>query len=133
MLDLLDAKQCASLLQRTLALPAARYFHANAGLYVGGDLVDADPDAIDRMLNLNVNVVMKNVHNVLPHMIERGTGDIIVTSRWPHISAVGAGVCPSKWAVNCLCRPCAARCSSTASAWLYLARAGHHLAAGRLA
>ncbi len=32
------------------------------------------------MLNLNVNVVMKNVHDVLPHMIERRTGDIIVTS-----------------------------------------------------
>ena len=76
-LDLLDARQCASLLQRTLALAGQLdIFHANAGLYVGGDLVDADPDAIDRMLNLNVNVVMKNVHNVLPHMIERGTGDI---------------------------------------------------------
>src|ERR1700682_619591 len=54
--------------------------HANAGTYVGGDLVDADTGAIDRMLNLNVNVVMKNVHDVLPHMIERRTGDIIVTS-----------------------------------------------------
>ena len=26
------------------------------------------------MLNLNVNVVMKNVHDVLPHMIARGSG-----------------------------------------------------------
>ena len=42
---------------------------ANAGTYVGGDLVDADTGAIDRMLSLNVNVVMKNVHDVLPHMI----------------------------------------------------------------
>lgn len=33
-------------------------FHANAGLYLGGDLVDADTDAIDRTLNLNINVVM---------------------------------------------------------------------------
>ncbi len=103
-LDLLDARQCASLLQRTLALAGQLdIFHANAGLYVGGDLVDADPDAIDRMLNLNVNVVMKNVHNVLPHMIERGTGDIIVTSSlaahfptpWEPVYA------SSKWAVNC--------------------------------
>ncbi len=103
-LDLLDAKHCASLLARVLAL-AGRLdvFHANAGLYVGGDLVDADPDAIDRMLNLNVNVVMKNVHNVLPHMIERGVGDIIVTSSlaahfptpWEPVYA------SSKWAINC--------------------------------
>jgi ribitol 2-dehydrogenase len=103
-LDLLDAKQCASLLTKVLAL-AGRLdvFHANAGLYVGGDLVDADTEAVDRMLNLNVNVVMKNVHNVLPHMIERGMGDIIVTSSlaahfptpWEPVYA------SSKWAINC--------------------------------
>lgn len=103
-LDLLDPKQCATLLARVLDL-AGRLdiFHANAGLYVGGDLVENDPDAIDRMLNLNVNVVMKNVHNVLPHMIERGVGDIIVTSSlaahfptpWEPVYA------SSKWAINC--------------------------------
>lgn len=103
-LDLLHTEQCASLLQRVLAL-AGRLdiLHANAGLYVGGDLVDADPCAMDRMLQLNVNVVMKNVHNVLPHMIERGVGDIIVTSSlaahfptpWEPVYA------SSKWAVNC--------------------------------
>ena len=76
--------------------------HANAGSYVGGDLVDVDPDAIDRMLNLNINVVMKNVHDVLPHMIERRSGDIIVTSSlaahfptpWEPVYA------SSKWAIN---------------------------------
>ncbi len=80
-IDLLDPADCATLLPQVLG-KAGRLdiFHANAGSYVGGDLVDADTQAIDRMLNLNVNVVMKNVHDVLPHMIERGTGDIIVTS-----------------------------------------------------
>ncbi|TIO38215.1 MAG: SDR family NAD(P)-dependent oxidoreductase, partial [Mesorhizobium sp.] len=34
----------------------------------------------DRMLNLNVNAVFRTVHAVLPHMIERKKGDIIVTS-----------------------------------------------------
>ena len=39
-LDLLDAQQCASLLERTLAIAGQLdIFHANAGLYVGGDLV----------------------------------------------------------------------------------------------
>lgn len=103
-LDLLDPAQCNSLLERTLALTGhLDIFHANAGLYVGGDLVDATPEAIDRMLNLNVNVVMKNVHNVLPHMIDRGVGDILVTSSlaahfptpWEPVYA------SSKWAVNC--------------------------------
>jgi ribitol 2-dehydrogenase len=102
--DLLDPKDCATLLPRVLE-KAGRLdiLHANAGLYVGGDLVDADTSAIDRMLNLNVNVVMKNVHDVLPHMIERGSGDIIVTSSlaahfptpWEPVYA------SSKWAINC--------------------------------
>ena len=77
--------------------------HANAGLYLGGDLVDAQADAIDRMLTLNVNVVMKNVRDVLPHMIARGSGDIVVTSSlaahyptpWEPVYA------SSKWAIDC--------------------------------
>ena len=103
-IDLLDARQCASLLPGVLEL-AGRLdiLHANAGSYIGGDLVDADPDAIDRMLNLNINVVMKNVRAVLPHMIERGSGDIIVTSSlaahyptpWEPVYAA------SKWAIDC--------------------------------
>ncbi|WP_210490417.1 SDR family oxidoreductase [Microvirga antarctica] len=55
-------------------------FHANAGSYVGGQVVDGDPDAWDRMLNLNINAVFRTVHAVLPHMVERRTGDVIVTS-----------------------------------------------------
>ena len=80
-IDLLDPQDCATLLSRVLEKAGQLdIFHANAGSYIGGDLIDADPDSIDRMVSLNVSVVMKNVHNVLPHMIERGTGDIMVTS-----------------------------------------------------
>jgi ribitol 2-dehydrogenase len=103
-LDLLDAAQCRTLVPRVLEL-AGRLdiLHANAGLYVGGDLVDADTDAIDRMLTLNINVVMKNVRDALPHMIERGAGDILVTSSlaahyptpWEPVYA------SSKWAIDC--------------------------------
>ena len=103
-IDLLDAKACASLVPAALDL-AGRIdiLHANAGLYIGGDLVDAQTDAIDRMLNLNVNVVMKNVRDVLPHMIARGSGDILVTSSlaahfptpWEPVYA------SSKWAIDC--------------------------------
>ena len=55
-------------------------FHANAGSYVGGDAHGGDPDAWDRMLNLNVNAAFRSIHAVLPHMVGRETGDIIVTS-----------------------------------------------------
>jgi ribitol 2-dehydrogenase len=65
-------------------------FHANAGAYVGGDVIDGDPDAWDRMLNLNVNATFRSIHAVLPHMVERKTGDIIVTSSI-------AGLVPVVW------------------------------------
>ncbi|MGB8819068.1 MAG: SDR family oxidoreductase [Rhizobiaceae bacterium] len=65
-------------------------FHANAGAYIGGDVVNGDPDAWDRMLNLNINSVFRTVQAVLPHMVERKTGDIIVTSSI-------AGVVPVVW------------------------------------
>lgn len=55
-------------------------FHANAGSYVGGEVLNGDPDAWDRMLNLNINAVFRCIHAVLPHMVERKTGDIVVTS-----------------------------------------------------
>ena len=55
-------------------------FHANAGAYVGGDVLDGDPDAWDRMLNLNINAAFRSVHAVLPHMVERRSGDIVMTS-----------------------------------------------------
>jgi ribitol 2-dehydrogenase len=103
-IDLLDPKSCATLLPQVLEKAGQLdILYANAGSYVGGDLVDADTAAIDRMLNLNINVVMKNVHDVLPHMIERGTGDIVVTSSvaghfpvpWEPVYA------SSKWAMTC--------------------------------
>src|SRR5689334_18263555 len=80
-IDLIDPKSCATLLSGVLEKAGQLdILHANAGSYIGGNLVDADTAAIDRMLNLNINAVMKNVHDVLPHMIERGTGDVVVTS-----------------------------------------------------
>ncbi|AZQ68145.1 SDR family oxidoreductase [Silicimonas algicola] len=104
-IDLLDPESCNTLLSGVLDT-AGRLdiLHANAGTYIGGDLTEVeDPAAIDRMLNLNVNAVMKNVHNVIPHMIERGSGDIVITS-----SVAGHFPVPwepvysaSKWAMTC--------------------------------
>ena len=65
-------------------------FHANAGAYVGGDVVTGDPDVWDRMLNLNINASFRAIQAVLPHMTERQTGDIIMTSSI-------AGIVPVVW------------------------------------
>jgi ribitol 2-dehydrogenase len=90
-IDLLDPASVAGMMPQILQ-KAGRLdiFHANAGSYVGGELAGGDPDAWDRMLNLNINAVFRSVHAVLPHMIERKTGDIVVTSSV-------AGVVPVVW------------------------------------
>jgi ribitol 2-dehydrogenase len=89
--DLLDGPQVSGMLPRILEL-AGRLdvFHANAGAYIGGPVAEGDPDAWDRMLNLNINAAFRSVHAVLPHMIEQKSGDILFTSSI-------AGVVPVVW------------------------------------
>ena len=89
--DLLDGAQVSAMLPRILAMTGhLDIFHANAGGYVGGPVAEGDPDAWDRMLNLNINAAFRSIHAVLPHMIERKTGDIVLTSSI-------AGVVPVVW------------------------------------
>lgn len=90
-IDLLDPASVATMMPGILERAGALdIFHANAGAYVGGPVAEGDPDAWDRMLGLNVNAAFRTIHSVLPHMIERQTGDIIVTSSV-------AGVVPVVW------------------------------------
>jgi len=89
--DLTDPASVAGMLPQILEMAGPLdIFHANAGAYVGGPVSDGDPDAWDRMLNLNINAVFRSIHAVLPHMIARKTGDILVTSSV-------AGVVPVVW------------------------------------
>ena len=89
--DLLDSSSVARMLPQILEKAGhLDIFHANAGAYIGGEVVSGDPDAWDRMLNLNINSVFRTVHAVLPHMVERKGGDIIVTSSV-------AGLIPVVW------------------------------------
>ncbi|WP_454748249.1 SDR family oxidoreductase [Ciceribacter selenitireducens] len=89
--DLLDGPDVSGILPRILEL-AGRLdiFHANAGAYIGGAVAEGDPDAWDRMLNLNINAAFRSVHAVLPHMIAQKSGDILLTSSI-------AGVVPVVW------------------------------------
>ncbi|MBU1312348.1 MAG: SDR family oxidoreductase [Alphaproteobacteria bacterium] len=102
--NLLDTESCAAMIPEILQkVDHIDILYCNAGTYIGGDLTETTAEEIDRMLNLNINAVMKNVHAVVPHMSERKTGDIIVTSsiagHYPtYWEPVYAG---SKWAVTC--------------------------------
>lgn len=89
--DLLDGEQLSGITPRILDLAGGLdIFHANAGAYIGGPVAEGDPDAWDRMLNLNINAAFRSVHAVLPHMIAQKSGDILFTSSI-------AGVVPVIW------------------------------------
>ncbi|TAU60981.1 SDR family oxidoreductase (plasmid) [Rhizobium ruizarguesonis] len=90
-IDLTDPKSVARMMPEILEKAGQLdIFHANAGSYIGGEVLGGDPDAWDRMLNLNINAAFRSVHAVLPHMVERRTGDIILTSSV-------AGMIPVVW------------------------------------
>jgi len=91
-LDLLDGDAVSqTMLARILDLVGSLdVLHANAGCYIGGPVIEGDPDAWDRMLHLNVNAAFRCVHAVLPYMVARKTGDVLLTSSL-------AGVIPVVW------------------------------------
>jgi len=89
--DLFDGPAVSGMLPRILELAGGLdIFHANAGAYIGGPVAEGDPDAWDRMLNLNINAAFRSVHAVLPYMIAQKSGDILFTSSI-------AGVVPVVW------------------------------------
>ena len=53
---------------------------ANAGSYVAGEVASGDPEEWDRIIDINVKSVFRAVRAVLPDMIARRSGDIVVTS-----------------------------------------------------
>ena len=90
-MDLLQPKEVDGLLPKILERAGGLHiFHANAGAYVGGDVVDGDPDEWDRMLNLNINAAFRSVRAVLPHLVAQKSGDILFTSSI-------AGIVPVVW------------------------------------
>ncbi|MDR6358520.1 ribitol 2-dehydrogenase [Pseudomonas psychrotolerans] len=90
-IDLLDPASVKTMLPQILdRFGRLDIFHANAGAYIGGEVVEGNPDQWDLMLNLNINAAFRSVHAVLPHMVERGSGDILLTSSI-------AGLIPVVW------------------------------------
>ncbi|BEO39361.1 TPA: SDR family oxidoreductase [Serratia marcescens] len=89
--DLMKSEQVDNVLQDILRLVGRLdIFHVNAGAYIGGPVMDGDPDVWDRVLNLNINAAFRCVRAVLPELIRQKSGDIIFTSSI-------AGVVPVVW------------------------------------
>ncbi|MDB5622140.1 MAG: hypothetical protein JWR39_703 [Devosia sp.] len=89
--DLLDRAQLDGLKDSIIAVAGGLdIFHANAGSYVGGAVVDGDPDEWERMLDLNINATFRAIRSVLPHLVAQKSGDVVVTSSI-------AGLVPVVW------------------------------------
>ncbi len=89
--DLLDPSQTSQLLDRILETAGGLdILHVNAGAYVGGAVIDGNPDEWDRVIDLNVKGAFRSVRSVLPHLVAQTSGDIIFTSSV-------AGVVPVVW------------------------------------
>jgi len=89
--DLLSPESVSQMVPQILQIEGRiDIFHANAGGYIGGSVLEGDPDAWDKVLNLNINSAFRTVHAVLPTMRDTGGGDVIMTSSI-------AGVVPVVW------------------------------------
>jgi len=53
---------------------------ANAGIYIPGQVAEGDPDAWAKLMDVNVNGVLRCVHAVLPYLTAQRSGDILITS-----------------------------------------------------
>lgn len=89
--DLLDPAQTTGLLGGILEVAGGLdILHVNAGAYVGGPVVDGNPDEWDRVLDLNVKAAFRSVRSVLPHLVAHKSGDVVFTSSI-------AGIVPVVW------------------------------------
>ena len=52
----------------------------NAGLYIPGTVAEGNPDDWEVLMEVNVNSVFRLIHALLPQMVARASGDIVVTS-----------------------------------------------------
>lgn len=71
--------------ERIVAETITRFGHIdillpNAGLYIPGDVAEGDPNAWDELLSINVGSVFRLVRAVLPGMIARESGHVLITS-----------------------------------------------------
>jgi hypothetical protein len=57
-------------------------FHVNAGAYIGGPVIEGGRDFWDRVLNPNISVSFRSIYAVLPHRVEKKSGEIVMRSSY---------------------------------------------------
>ena len=87
-----NAAAVAAALDRFGRLDAAVF---NAGISMGGDLLELPMEEFDRAMAVNVRAVALGIRAVVPAMRDAGSGRIVVTA-----STSGIGGDPNLWAYN---------------------------------
>lgn len=79
--DISNASFCLQIAERTIAeFGRIDILLSNAGVYVPGEFAEADLEAVEQLISVNVFGAIAVVRGVLPSMIAAGSGDIIMTS-----------------------------------------------------
>lgn len=90
--DLADPAQVAGFIERVESDGPLDVLVNNAGVEDVDLLVDTDEDSIDQLLSLNVATPFKLARQVLPGMIERGSGHIVQVSSMAAVGPIPAMV-----------------------------------------
>jgi ribitol 2-dehydrogenase len=78
--DMSSASEVAAMVAKTIEhFGQIDILFANAAVFFPGEFTEADPKEWSAMLDVNVRGVMSCAQEVLPHMIARRSGDILVT------------------------------------------------------
>jgi ribitol 2-dehydrogenase len=79
--DVTKSKSVISLVEKTIKhFGHVDVLFANAGIYIPGEVSEGNPDDWAKLMDVNVNGVLRCVHAVLPHMMKQKSGDILITS-----------------------------------------------------
>ena len=79
--DVTQSADAARMVQQTVdRFGRVDALFANAGLFLREPLMDSGPDEWARVLDVNINGVLRCFHAVLPLLTAQGSGDILVTS-----------------------------------------------------
>ena len=79
--DVTDPPACEGLVSRAVEeFGAVDVLVANAGLGLNGSIPDGDPEEWRRMFEVNVLGVLYATRAAVRHMLERGSGDVVIVS-----------------------------------------------------
>ena len=101
--DVTDRETCAAVVERVIQTwGRIDILVNNAGLMLLGPVLGASFEDWDRMLELNLRAALTMTHNVVPHMIDRKSGDIVnISSVAGRTTRAGSAVYnATKWGLN---------------------------------